>query len=63
MDAGLAVGESVAGFAALMSLEQSIKKLFAPAEIRRPQPRKRVNKVDHAAVGSEIENAQRPGDF
>jgi hypothetical protein len=47
--------------AALMLLEQGIKKLLAPAEIRSPEPRERVSEVDHVAVGSEIENTERPG--
>jgi hypothetical protein len=46
-----------------MLLEQRIEKLFAAAEIRSPQPRDRVSKVDHAAAGSEVENTERPGDL
>lgn len=49
--------------AVLMSLEQSNKKLFAPAEIRSPQPSERISKVDHAAVGSQIENTECPCDL
>jgi hypothetical protein len=51
------------GFAALMLLEERIKKLVTPPEIRSPQPRERVSKVDHAAAGSEVENTERPGDL
>jgi hypothetical protein len=46
-----------------MSPEQRIEKLSAPAEIRSPRPRECVSNVDHGAVGSAIENAERPGDL
>jgi len=46
-----------------MLLEQSIKEFLPPAEIRIPEARERLGQVDHAAIGSEIENAKCPGDL
>jgi len=46
-----------------MLLEQRIEKFFPPAEIRSPEPRERVNQVDHAAARSEVKNTERAGYF
>jgi hypothetical protein len=46
-----------------MLLEQHIEEFFPSAEIRIPEARERVGHVDHATMGSEIENAERSGDF
>jgi hypothetical protein len=47
----------------LMLLEQSIEEFLPPAEIRIPEACERLGHVDHAAIGSEIENSERSGDF
>jgi hypothetical protein len=39
----------------------SASEYFLPTEIWSLEPRDRVSKIDHAAAGSEVENAQRPG--
>lgn len=46
-----------------MFLEQRIKELLPPAEIRIPKTRDFVGHADHATIGSQIENAEGSADF
>jgi len=56
--------DSPSGTATLLMLpEQGIKKFLPPAEIRSPEPRERLSKVDHATARCKVKNAKRPGYF